>query len=274
MKRFSALVALVLLAGCGGGSSPSTEAEATASPTVTSATTAPAGGSSATPSTGAGTSATKGPSSAATADASGSASPVASAPAAATFTAPGTYTYDSHGTFTAGTPRKVDSTAELTVDKPSGNRQHSALGGEQSSTEQDVVHLSTGSYLARLVISLPGQTKEFRPAKPVLGHPRPAAVGRSWSWSMTSTDGKTKAAYAAKVVRKESVTIGGTKVAAWVIDSTLKLTGDFAYTERGTIWYDESRLLRVKMRSQGSGSFSGIAFTTDVTNTLRSVKPS
>jgi hypothetical protein len=195
-------------------------------------------------------------------------------PAGASFTAPGTYTYDSHGTITAGTPRKVDGTAELKVDKPSGNKQHSSLGGEQSATEQDVLHLSTGTYLARLLLNTGGQSKEFRPAKPVLGHPRPAAIGRSWSWTMTSTDGKTHASYAAKVVRRETLTIGGTKVDTWVIDSTLKLTGDLTYTDHESTWYDEKRLLQVKTHAQGSGSFGGIAFTTDTTSTLRSVKPS
>ncbi|MCU1587762.1 MAG: hypothetical protein JWN31_1255 [Frankiales bacterium] len=273
MKRLPALVVLLLLAGCGGGSSPTTKADATSSPTATTSTTSPTGGgSSAKPDATATTRATKGSGGGASAVPATTAA--SAAPEAASFTAPGTYTYDSHGTITAGTPRKVDGTAELKVDKPKGTAQHSSLGGDQSATEQDVLHLSTGSYLTRLVISTGGQSKEFRPAKPVLGYPRPAAVGRSWSWSMTSTDGKTHASYSGKVARRETLTIGGTHVDAWVIDSTLKLTGDLTLTDHETTWYDEQRLLQVKTRSQASGSFSGIPFTTDMTSTLRSVKPS
>jgi hypothetical protein len=91
---------------------------------------------------------------------------------------------------------------------------------------------------------------------------------------MTSTDGKTHASYAAKVVRQETMTIGGTRVATWVIDSRLKLTGDLTYTDDESTWYDEGRLLQVKTRTQGSGTFSGVPFTTDTTSTLRSLTPS
>ena len=279
MKLRSALVVLpvsaLLLSGCGGSSGPN-QAD---NPVLS--TTAPVGGgtpSSATgprASAGATATTTKGSSGSSAAPTSTASKPAAAAPTkAASFTAAGTYTYDTHGTVTAGTPRKVDGTADLKVDKPSGDMQHSSLGGDQGSTEQDVQHTSTGTYLVRLKLSAAGSPKEFHPAKPVLGHPSPATIGRSWSWTMTSTDGKTHAAYSARITRQETLTIGGTKVPTWVIESTLKLTGDIVYTDAETTWYDDVRLLQVKTHSKGSGTISGIAFTTDVTSTMRSVKPS
>ncbi|MCW2543196.1 MAG: hypothetical protein JWM40_748 [Frankiales bacterium] len=265
----------LLLAGCGGSSTPVKADDpvlsTTAPGTSGAATTSPGAGAS----PGATATATSGSSDRSTeptSSASSAANPNVVAPADQ-FTPPGTYTYDSHGTITAGTPRKVDGTQELKVDKPIVDRQHSSLGGDQGSTDQDVSHSNSGTYLVRLKLSAAGQPKEFKPEKPVLGHPRPAAIGKTWSWSMTSTDGKTHAAYSARIARQETLTIGGTKVPTWVIESTLKLTGDIVFTDAETTWYDDVRLLQVKTHSKGSGTISGIAFTTDVTSTMRSVKP-
>lgn len=189
-------------------------------------------------------------------------------------TAPGAYTYDSSGTVTAGTPRPVKGTATLTVDPAAGEKQHSVLEGDQGRTEQDVIHGSTGTTLARLQLTNPAFTKEFKPAKPVLVVPSPPTVGKSWSWTMTSSDGKTKASLTAKITKTESVTVGGVKINTTVVESTLKLTGDVTYTGKMRTNYDPSRRLQVKERTQGSGMVSGFAFTTDITSVLRSTKPS
>ncbi|MCW2571401.1 MAG: hypothetical protein JWO88_1459, partial [Frankiales bacterium] len=78
----------------------------------------------------------------------------------------------------------------------------------------------------------------------------------------------------AKVLRQETLTIGGTRVATTVIDSTLRLTGDVTYTGRTQSWYDVADRLPVKDHTKGSGTVSGLQFTTDTTNVLRSTKPS
>jgi hypothetical protein len=267
-------VTALLLAGCGGSSTPDKADDpvlsTTAPGTTGQATTAaPAGGPSAT----ATSTASSGSSAKPTSSGSSAAPPTVVAPEDRS-TAPGTYTYDAKGTFTAGTPRKVDTTSELKVDKPNGQMQHSSLGGEQGSTEQDVLHANDGTFLVRLKLTAGAAPKEFKPVKPVLGHPHPGVIGKRWSWSMTSTDGKTHASYSARITRQETLTIGGTKVPTWVIESTLKLTGDIVYTDNETTWYDDLRLLQVKTHSKGSGTISGIAFTTDMTSTMRSVKPS
>jgi len=271
----SACLAL-LLAGCGGGSgskAASDDSKDAATPTASSSAGARPGGAAAKPGAKA-TSGSKGTTRTG-APAAGSTTTAPSSggqQAAPRFTPPGAYTYDVNGTVTAGSTQKSSGSATLTVDKPVGEKQHSSFEGERGGTEQDVVHRADGTYLARLVIASFG--KEFRPAKPVLTMPVPAQIGKAWSWTMKSTDGKTTASLTAKIVRRETVTVGGQAIKAWVIEGTLKLTGDFTYTDQRTSWHDDSRLLEVKERSRGSGSYGGMAFTTDMTSTLRSVRPS
>jgi hypothetical protein len=175
---------------------------------------------------------------------------------------------------TVGTPRDASGTSTLTVDRPAGGRQHSALADSQGRTEQDVVVRTTGTLLARLVITNPAFSKEFRPSSPVLLVPDPATPGRSWSWTAASTDGKTKVAVTARIARRETLTIGAEKVATNVVASTLKLTGDVAYTGQMETWYDPVHRLPAKEHTKGSGTVSGVQFTTDITSVLRSTRPS
>lgn len=279
--RTPALIALpltvLLAAGCGGSSTPKKQADDPVVATTAPGTKAPKPGSSpgkaGRPATKPSAGSTSGSGGATTAPTQGQ---PGGAPAgqAVTHTAPGTYTYDAKGTVTAGQTQDTSGAVTWTVDKAVGDRQHSAMKGEQGGgSEQDLVRRSDGTYLARLKINGGGFAKEFRPAKPVLGIPKPATAGRTWSWTMTSTDGKTKAAYSASFVKTETVTIGGTKVNTWVIQSTLKLSGDIDYTVRETGNYDTTRLIEVKKRAQGSGAFGGFTFTSDSTSTLRSLTP-
>lgn len=147
-------------------------------------------------------------------------------------------------------------------------------GGDQGSTEQTVVRTSTGTMLANLRLDNQAFQKEFKPAKPVLLVPKPAKVGVTWNWTMTSTDGKTTATLSAKVTRTETVTVGGVKTLTSVIESTLKLTGDVTYTANDTINYDEAHLIQVRDHTKGNGNINGFAFQTDITSVLRSTKPS
>lgn len=276
------LASAALLAGCGGSSSGTAGAEAAsttaASPSGSVAATAGGSGGAAAGTTGAAAGATSGAAAARESTttpapqsgAAGTGAAAMSSPA----TAAGTYTYDTSGTVTAGTPRDASGTQTLTVDPPAAGRQHSLLSSSQGHTDQDVAVRSAGTYLVRLAISNPAFTKEFRSATGVLLVPDPATIGRSWSWNAMSTDGKTKASVTAKVLRQETVTIGGSRVATTVIDSTLRLTGDVTYTGRTQSWYDVADRLPVKDHTKGSGTVSGLAFTTDITNVLRSTKPS
>lgn len=277
----AAATAVLLVAGCGGtddadgtSDAPAAERAAAASPTgqapdgIARVSPLPLVAASPQP-TAAGQ---RSPAAAARTQAPLTAATTETAPAEAS-TAAGTYTYDVSGTVNAGTPQPVDGEATLTVDRPAGGRQSSVLEGRQGRTEQDIVTRSDGRYLARLSLTNPAFTKEFVPSSPVLLVPTPQTVDRSWSWRTTSTDGKTTAALTARIVRTETLTIGGQRTPTSVIESTLRLTGDITYTGRTTTWYDPAHRLPVKDHSRGNGTVSGFAFTTDLTSVLRSTEP-
>lgn len=271
-------VTAALLAGCGGSSSPSPGAQAP-SPGTSSPTAASSGQT-----LGPGGSAPAGTSGAPAPGAAGASTPASAAATSGqvtnnggatgvSFTKPGTYTYDTSGTVTAGSSRDASGTATLTVDPPSGGQQHTLLGTDQGRTEQDLVVRRDGTYLARLVITNPAFSKEFRPAQPVLLLPSPTTDGRTWSWQTISTDGKTTASVTAKIAGRETLTVEGARTATTIVESTLRLTGDITYTAQLKTWYDEAHRLTAKEHTKGNGTFGGLQFTTDVTNVLRSTAP-
>ena len=273
---------LALLAACSsGGSSPhALRGTSSAAPAVSSPS-APAAGSGGVPSTRPSSAATQGnATSAPQATSAGSTAPLSTKapgqPAASKATKPGHYTYTSSGKVTFGTQSQDSSGSQtLTVSPLRGDVQHSTLHSDDSGdTEQDVVVRDSGSYAASLKLTSPAFSKEFRPATPVLLMPDPAAVGRKWSWSMTSTDGKTHAAATNQLLRKETVTIGGTRVDTVVLQTHLVLSGDVNLDTQVTMWWAPAYRLPVKNHSTGKGSFSGVPFTTDVTAVLKSVQPS
>jgi hypothetical protein len=280
-----AIASLLLLAGCGGSSSPAaTTAGSTPSATSTAASSAtPAPGGSAAANTSGGAAATTtGSATSTTGTTTGPGSSGTTTGAATNnggtsseFTAPGSYTYDTSGNVTAGASRRdASGTATLTVDPPAAGRQHSLMGTDQGRTEQDVVVRADGTYLVHLAITNPTFSKEFNLSPPGLLVPDPATIGRSWSWKATSTDGKTTASVTARVTGRETLTIGGAATPTTVIESTLKLTGDITYTAHMQNWADLAHRLSVKEHTKGEGTFGTVAFTTDITNVIRSTQPS
>jgi hypothetical protein len=284
-------VALVLLAtACGGEDKPS--ADATPEVTSTSSATpgAKPGGASASPTAKPGQATTRpsaggqpsgGTSGAvATTTGGGTSTTTGGAGAAQTSTKPGSYTYDLKGKAAGpdGRSQDVSGSSTLTVEAAVGNKQRSSMSSDQGKTEQDLVH-SSGTKIARLKVTSPLMNIEFRPASPVLAVPQPAPVGRTWSWTMKSTDGKTKADFRGKILGTETVTIGGVRVDTVVFESTLTLSGNingapYTYTQKSRSNYDAKRLLRVKERSQLTVTYSGApAGSGDTTSTLRSVNP-
>lgn len=191
-------------------------------------------------------------------------------------TAPGHYTYDVAGTVTVGspgTPQRADGTATLTVEPADGDRQRSTLHDDNGDTTEELVVRSTGTYAADLHLATKAFDKDFRPTSPVLLVPSPARPGTSWSWSATSTDGKTQLHATSQVLRTESVTVEGRQVPTAVIDSTLTLSGDVDFTDELTTWYAAGPRLVAKEHSKGKGSYSGFPFSFDSTRTLRSTRP-
>jgi len=205
--------------------------------------------------------------------------PISSAPPGAQAqrrsAAPGRYTMAVTGTFRTDTGEQpTNGEATLTVDPPTADDQHSTLeAGQSGSTEQTVRFTPSEIQLVQLRISSPGFSKEFRPVRPVLLLPQPATVGRTWRWTVVSTDGATSASLDAKVVRTETLTIGGEKVACVVVHSTLKLTGDLTATSVMDTWFAERYHLTAKEHSVTDGEFQGFKFHSDTTATLRSTKP-
>lgn len=197
--------------------------------------------------------------------------------AAARATAQGRYTLEEKGTVTLGnpgTPQDASGASTLTVDALKNGLQHSALHSDNTGdTEENLLVRSTGTYAASLKLTSPAFTKEFRPSPAVLLVPEPAKVGAAWSWNTTSTDGKTTAAATNKIGPSQTITIGGTKVVCVVIQTHLVLAGDIDYTTDITTYWSPEYRLPVKTHSTGKGSYNNIPFTTDITGTMRSVKP-
>jgi hypothetical protein len=270
---------LALLAACSSGSStPPQSLKATSAPAASATPTATHGVAPGAKQT---TVATTAATSAATTSAvATSAAPLSTRapgkPAASKATAAGDYTYTSSGKVTFGaTPQDAAGTQTLTVSPLRGDVQHSRLHSDDTGdTEQDVVVRDSGSYGASLKLTSPAFTKEFRPATPLLLVPDPAVVGRSWSWSATSTDGATHARATNTLLRTETLTIGGTRVATVVLQTHLVLSGDLSYDAQLTVWWAPAYRLPVKSHTVGKGSYGGIPFKTDITAVMSSVKPS
>jgi hypothetical protein len=284
LRRALAALALVPLAAC----SSSAPARDTAAPApTTGATTAaaqggagPSASASAVPGGGRTTPAAVSTSGTGSTGGSGSTGTAGSGTtggtAAALGTPSGTYTYDSSGTQTvSGAKQDVQASSTLTMGALANGRQTSTLHNSQGDTTQEIEVRSTGDYLAALTVSSPTLKTAFHLSPAALLLPDPARVGASWSWNGTSDDGKTTVATTNKVLRTETVTIGGESVATVVLQSHLVITGqDVHYTADATNWVAQSYRLPVKTRTTGSGSYGAFPFSFDVTDVLRSVHPS
>ena len=277
MRRLLTLSACLVLAACSSSSgtkpgaldqpsSPTASSTVTSAPPATSGSEAPT--SSATPQPGrhlsGGPVSSSPPSGAVSSSGPGQ-------PTAVKGTAPGVYTYDTSGQVKYGaTPQDASGTSTLTIGTLQNGHQHSTLHADQGDTDEDLVLRATGTYLADLNIS--AFQKEFRPSPPVLLFPTPARVGSTWSWSATSTDGKSHVSASNKVDRTETLTIGGQKVATVVLQTHLVITGDVSYTADVTTWVSTAYRLPVKDHTLAHGTLV-VPFTADITDVMRSVRP-
>jgi len=169
----------------------------------------------------------------------------------------------------------VNGSATLVVSAVRNGRQSSTVRNAQGETTQELLVRDAGSYLADLKIKAQGlPDKEFAFATAVLLLPDPARVGSSWSWGGRSTDGKTTVAASNKVVRTETLTIGGKAVQTVVLQTHLVLSGDIDYTADVTTWVAPSLRLPVKDHTVGKGTAFGVPFSFDVTDVMRSTTPS
>ncbi len=283
------VVPVLVLTGCSGGSpaaSLDVKASASAAPTASPApvVTASEGASGATSGgvvagtsgSTTGSAGAAGPTPTTSAGPAVTTAPGAVAPSKATRS--GTYTYDSRGTVTLGdpgTPQDVSGSPTLTVTPVRAGGQRLTLHSESTGdTVEDVLVRDSGTYLSVLTLTTPAFTKEFRANPAALLVPDPATIGRAYSTSGTSTDGKTRISSRSEVMRNETLTVGGKPVPCVVVTNHLELTGDVTYTADVTTWWSPAYRLAVRDHTVGKGSYNGFPFSTDITSVLRSVEAS
>lgn len=189
--------------------------------------------------------------------------------------APGTYVYAVSGTAKAGASTfQLPPESKLVVDPPAGDDQRLSRQSDQGSQEQTLHYKPDGTYLLRQSIASPQGNKEFLPDPPVSSFPHPLNAERKWSWEMRSTDSKTTVKADFAVVRTEAVVIGGETVNTVVISSVIVTSGDVASTIRSTVWYSPGHRLTVKTEGNAKGTYNGLAFESNFTETLTSTRPS
>lgn len=280
-------VLLVLLAGCGGDGDSDGERSSDPTKPATTSSTIPGGDAplAAAPSTttappAGGPGSTKAGSTSATPPSTTTTRPAGAKAAAPTpanaATTPGRYRYASTGTFSAGGSAEQRRSGEsiLTVDLPAGADQHSLRQGDNRSSEQILRFQPDGIYLVMLKVTDQGLTKEFRPAQPVLTFPYAAPVGRTWSWRMTSTDGKTTVETSFRIERTEAVAVGPESVAAVVVQADVVTSGDLTSRGTQTLWVAESRRLVVREQSATNGTFGAFSFRSTGEERLLQLTPS
>ncbi|MDQ1445870.1 MAG: hypothetical protein QOI20_2334 [Acidimicrobiaceae bacterium] len=210
-----------------------------------------------------------------TSSGSGSGSGSAAAAGKVSPTAPGNYTYNRSGQAhtSAFGDQSLDGPVSLKVDPAAGADQHSTQSGPEGSTEQVVRFLDEGAYFADLKQSRSGITKEFKPNPAVLAVPSAPTVGRTWSWTVTSTDGATTLNASFKVLRNETLTIGGEQVPTVVLNAVLKGSGDITFTTDTTNWVSLAKGLIVRADEKTDGTIGSVTFNSQSTMALTSTKP-
>jgi len=280
------LVVALVAAACGGGGKHASakSAAATGNGTAGSTTTSSvvvAGAASSTTAPGAKNA--SGTGKGATAPAGSSATTATTAKSGSTSTAkgpqpaaPGTYAYDRTGTShnSISGDQSADGKVSLQVDPVGSGRQHSVQKSPNSTREQTVEFLAEGAYFTDLKQSIGNYTKEFTPNPPVLAMAADASAGRTWSWTVTSTDGKTTLTSSFKVERDETITVGGESVPTVVLTVVLKATGDVVLNDTSTNWVSPAKGLIVRTDDTSDGSFSGITFHSQTSMILESTRPS
>jgi hypothetical protein len=271
---FVALSATFVLGACGGDDkkdlASNTATTVTAEGATTTSAAVEAGGTtSAAPKAGTTKKATG-----TTAKGGGSAAGVQQAtPAGIKAAAPGTYTYKVTGTMTVGTPQKVDTTSTLEIDALQGTDQHSAQTGQQGGQETVLRYQADGVYLVNLKLTGP-VNKEFKLEPPGLAFAQPATIGKAWGWSAKSTDGATTVKSDFKILRTETIAIGGEQVPTVVVETKVVTDGDIKSTQTGTMWVSEAYRLIVRTDNKINGTYGAFAFSGDTSSVMQSTKPS
>jgi hypothetical protein len=284
MRRLVLLLLILSLVGGACGSKKkssdasrtgeSTTTTSTSAPTAESTTTTVAAGAPNSSGTGQGAVAGSGGGGATTTTAKSSGS--SSSASGDGRAAPGTYTYNRTGKSSSNAfgERSLDGPVSLKVDPANGNEQRSVQSSPEASSESVLRFLPEGAYFTYLKSTNSGLSKEFRPNPPVLAMPAGAAVGRTWSWTVQSSDGATTLNASFKVERNETVTIGGEAVPTVVLSVVLKTSGDIELTTNQTNWISVAKGLSVKVDENSNGKAGSITFSSQSSMTMTSTRPS
>ena len=177
-----------------------------------------------------------------------------------------------------GSGQRVPSSGSMVFAAVGGDLRQSSPGtpGNVQLTQR---YVSNETDLVSLQLKAGSLNKTITPSSPVAFLRYDSPAGTSWTWSATSTDGKTHVSATGTVGSGRTVNVGGVDVATTQTDMTITISGDITGTAHITTWVSPVYRLPVIQRQQinakqsvGSGFSS--TFTSDITTTLTSLSPS
>jgi hypothetical protein len=124
-----------------------------------------------------------------------------------------------------------------------------------------------------LLVSIDLGVKQFVAEPPVRFTPVPLEVGQTWGWDLTSTDGATHLRQDSRVSRTEQVTVAGTAVDTFVVETVLVLSGDLDGTIAITSWASPRHGIAVRTHQVSDVRFGLVRFTADTVSELTSLTP-
>jgi hypothetical protein len=275
-------LAAVLIGACGGGGSNGASVKNADRPggdgdvVTTTTSTNPAG-----PADGTGADAAPDPAGGQPAQAQPGTQGAAPAPKSSDAPAPpgdkpfaGTYKYHSVGNATLnGSAQPIDREAATLIEDLSPSDQRLTASGEQGTTIQVLRYSSDKVELVSLEMK-GAVNKKFQPPKPVLFSPAPGAVGRSWSWEATSTDGLTHVKQTSRIDRNDKLVVGGQTLDVFVVETDITITGDVSATGHLTASVSPKYRLLARSHSTLKGTYATFSFASDVTSELLGLRPS
>ncbi|MGH9186342.1 MAG: hypothetical protein ACRD0U_11095 [Acidimicrobiales bacterium] len=185
-----------------------------------------------------------------------------------TMPAPGRYTYNVSGSSSLG---QVPPQATILLERLSDTDQRETAESPQGNTVQ--VNRYTADAVLLVSLDLQALGKSFRPNPPVAFTPLPPEVGRSWEWTMSSTDSSITIHHLSTITGTEVVTIAGQPVDSFVVQTRLELSGQAQGRIDVTTWASPAHGLGVRTHTVTSVTYI-LPITSDITSTLVSLNPS
>lgn len=154
------------------------------------------------------------------------------------------------------------------------------LYSEEHIEELDLMVDPTGVYMKRYLVDFdvppvanpePSEIKQNPPMKSVIF---PTAAGQKWSGHWADDNKEADADYAAEVLAKEELTIGGRKLRTWVIEIRMNFLGPKTTGVAVVrLWVAPDVRQTVQERYDESLNHEGQAYTAKWMTTMKSTKP-